>query len=188
MGKGVIWWLALAVGTMAQLCLSPASESATATATPTSYKITFTLNFRNQATQVFTTGAVTATDLDIVGVIPGANVSNVFVNIPTGVYDNARVIMNCAVRLQGSVTSGGTTYVTTSGGGTATSGAAVEGPYNFPSNVCTPPSVTIVPPNDFDPPLRIDGRITITFNAADSLQLNGTTLSAGTFSANMTVP
>lgn len=186
MGKGVTWWLSLAVGTVAQLCSSLA-ESADATATPTTYKITFTLNFRNKATQIFTTGAVTATDVDIVGVAPNSNVNSVFVNIPTGDYDKAKVTMNCAIKLKGSVTSSGTTYVTTSAGGTATSGAAAEGSYNFPAAICTPPNVTFESPV-FNPALQIGGQITIKFDAANSLELNGTTLSPGQFSANMTVP
>ena len=79
MGKGVIWWLSLLVGTIAQLCLSPAivsAQPAQATGTPTIYKITFSINFRSALPQQFLpTPPFDVTALDIASVSPNSNIS-----------------------------------------------------------------------------------------------------------------
>lgn len=200
MGKGVIWWLSLAVGTIAQLCLSPAIVSAQlsqASGTPTVYRLTFSANFRDAVTgQFLATPPFDVTDLDIAGVSPNSSVSSSGVSIPVSTYDQVKATLNCTVKLSGSVTFSGTRYSTTSAGGVLATDPlvvltdpAVAGSYSLPALLCTPPSVTFTSPV-FATPFSIGGTVTLTFNAADSLLLNGApgspALSAGPFSVTMT--
>jgi len=193
MGKALITWLSLAVGTIAQLCLSPAIASAQlsqASGTPAVYKLTFSANFRDAVTgQFLATPPFDVTDLDIAGVSPNSSVSSGGASIPVSTYDKVKATLNCTVKLKGSVTFSGTTYFTTSGGGVSTTGPAAEGTYSLPALLCTPPSVTFESPV-FATPFSIGGTVTLTFNAADSILLNGApgspALSAGPFSVTMT--
>ena len=195
MGKGVVWWLSLSVGTIAQLCLSPAIVSAQlpqATGTPTVYRITFSVTFRNKATQQYVDPApFDVTELNIAGVNPGDTVSSGGASLPTADYDKAKATINCTAKIQGSVTFSGTTYFTNGGGTFSTTGPAAEGSYSLPGSLCTPPSATFESP-DFTPPIHIGGTLTLTFNVANSLWLNGApgspVLSPGPFSVSMTVP
>ncbi len=193
MGKGVIWWLSLAVGTIAQLCLSPAIVSAQlsqASGTPTVYKLTFSVNFRSKTTQQYlATPPFDVTALDIGSANVNSNVSSGGASLPVDDYDKFKATINCTMTLKGSVTFGAT-YFTTGAGGVSTTGPAVTGDYTLPALLCTPPSATFES-QVFDPPIHIGGTIILIFNVADSLLLNGApgspALSAGPFSVQMSI-
>lgn len=183
------------------LATADSATAATATNDPDAYKITFELRFRKQGAAAFPSSPnVTGTNLDIAAGGPGSTAATLAASVDTGFkYDKAQATLTCTVKLKGSVTcpasicGSATTYYTTSGGGVSTTGPAAEGSYSFPGPCSGLTSVTFESPV-FSPALDIGGTLDFTFNAAGALELDftgippaGPQLSAGSFSASMTI-
>jgi hypothetical protein len=170
-----------------------------ATGTPTGYKVTLNIAFSKDNGATYTT-ALDLTDVDIAAVAPGETVTTQQANLSAGTYNRARLILTCTMKLKGSATFGGTTYITTSGGGTVAGPAAnaAEGSYAIPASTgfCLGPTETVQ-----SEPAPNPGSITFTvgagqipifnFSVANSLNLNGApaspALSPGFFNISMAI-
>jgi len=195
MGKRLIRRLFWSLGALALMMITAHSvTAATATGTPDTYKITFEVRFRKQGEAAYPSAAnVVGTDVDVTGVSPGGTTATMTATVDVGNYDKVQVIMNCTVKLKGSVSYSGSTYVTTAAGGVSTSGSAAEGSYSLPSAFCSGGTTVTIESPTFSPPFTVGGTVTITFNAAGALSLDftgappsGPVLSPGAFSASMT--
>lgn len=199
--KRVTRWVSLALSSIA-LVLAPAAVSMaqTATGTPQTYKITFSVEFSSNGGTSYT-GALSGKECDIgsESVTPGGTACTFTATGLSGTFNRVKGKFTCATRMKGSVTCPAatcgvdTTFNTTTGGGASTTSAAAEGTYTLAVGPCAGVAEATFESPIFDPPFTIGGTVVFTFDAAGSLFLNftgippaGPVFSPGPFGVTMT--
>lgn len=188
MRRAVMWGVAISlIGAALVLATAAISSAQDATGTPTIYKVTVKkVEFSSDGGTTFITLREADQEMDIASVNAGAAAANYAsgLSLTPASYNRVRVTISCTIKLRGSVAFAGTTYYTTSAGGTSTSaGNLAEGSFTIPASAgCSGGTLTSTETLSFTVIQDQPKTVNVDFNVTGAIRLDVVVLSPNTVS------